>query len=165
MNIIKAKTALAWMAIVAAASASANTTMTVTYFDDSREATVVNLLDGSRLVFGGEPAFDFSNCGSAPVRINVADVKRITFEGKWTGVEGVSKEATSLRLRSNPVEAILSVEGYDGSKPAVVSIYSIAGREALHVENWKGEDINVSHLPTGVYILRINNSTLKFIKK
>ncbi|MDE7496503.1 MAG: T9SS type A sorting domain-containing protein [Muribaculaceae bacterium] len=165
MNIIKAKTALAWMAIVAAASASANTTMTVTYFDDSREATVVNLLDGSRLVFGGEPAFDFSNCGSAPGRINVADVKRITFEGKWTGVEGVSKEATSLRLRSNPVEAILSVEGYDGSKPAVVSIYSIAGREALHVENWKGEDINVSHLPTGVYILRINNSTLKFIKK
>ena len=153
------------MAIVAAASASANTTMTVTYFDDSREATVVNLLDGSRLVFGGEPAFDFSNCGSAPGRINVADVKRITFEGKWTGVEGVSKEATSLRLRSNPVEAILSVEGYDGSKPAVVSIYSIAGREALHVENWKGEDINVSHLPTGVYILRINNSTLKFIKK
>ena len=165
MNIIKAKTALAWMAIVAAASASANTTMTVTYFDDSREATVVNLLDGSRLVFGGEPAFDFSNCGSAPGRINVADVKRITFEGKWTGVEGVSKEATSLRLRSNPVEAILSVEGYDGSKPAVVSIYSIAGREALHGENWKGEDINVSHLPTGVYILRINNSTLKFIKK
>ncbi|MBD5269412.1 MAG: T9SS type A sorting domain-containing protein [Bacteroides sp.] len=165
MNIIKAKTALAWMAIVAAASASANTTMTVTYFDDSREATVVNLLDGSRLVFGGEPAFDFSNCGSAPGRINVADVKRITFEGKWTGVEGVSKEATSLRLRSNPVEAILSVEGYDGSKPAVVSIYSIAGREALPVENWKGEDINVSHLPTGVYILRINNSTLKFIKK
>ena len=165
MNIIKAKTALAWMAIVAAASASANTTMTGTYFDDSREATVVNLLDGSRLVFGGEPAFDFSNCGSAPGRINVADVKRITFEGKWTGVEGVSKEATSLRLRSNPVEAILSVEGYDGSKPAVVSIYSIAGREALHVENWKGEDINVSHLPTGVYILRINNSTLKFIKK
>ena len=165
MNIIKAKTALAWMAIVAAASASANTTMTVTYFDDSREATVVNLLDGSRLVFGGEPAFDFSNCGSAPGRINVAAVKRITFEGIWTGVEGVSKEATSLRLRSNPVEAILSVEGYDGSKPAVVSIYSIAGREALHVENWKGEDINVSHLPTGVYILRINNSTLKFIKK
>lgn len=165
MNFSKTKTTLAWMAIAAAATASAETTMTVNYLDESRSATVVTLNSDSKLIFGGSPYFDFSNISGAPGRISVADVKRITFYGEWMGVETPREKATTLRLRQNPVDDILYVEGYAVGVPTRLSVFSIAGREAVRIEHWHGEDVDVSQLPKGVYILRINHTTLKFVKK
>lgn len=162
---MKFKTMIAALAMTAlAGSAFAETTVKVTFLDEAKPPVTANITPESKLVFGGTPFFEFSKCDGPTGRIAAADVKRISFEGSWMSVASPRVEST-LRLRTNPVDRVLSVEGFDRETEAVLSIYTISGREAVRIAAWKGEDVDVSKLPTGVYILRINQSTLKFIKK
>lgn len=148
-----------------ATSAAAETTVRVSFLDESRPDVTVGITPESKLIFGGSPHFNFSNCvgPTADESINVANVKRITFQGSWMGVESARVES-SIQLKENPVGAYLGVEAYNGAA-TTLSVYSISGREAVRVERWKGEDVDVSRLPSGLYILHINQSTIKFIKK
>lgn len=165
---MKTRTIIAALALtLMVGTAAAETTLKVTFLDESRPDIVAQITPESKLNFGGTPYFDFTKCTGAEGRIAIAVVKRITFSGTWMGVEAPKAEtaAATLRLRNNPVESVLAVEGFDTSSPAQLSVFSIAGREVIRVRSWRGEDIDVSTLPQGVYILRINQSTLKFVKK
>lgn len=157
-------TIAALMLTLVAGTAAAETTVRVSFLDESRPDVVGSITPESKLALNGSSYFDFMKCGEATGKIAIADVKRITFSGSWMGVE-TPKAESALRLRTNPVESVLSVEGYDSASSARLSVFSIAGREVISVRAWKGEDVDVSSLPQGVYILRINQSTLKFVKK
>ena len=45
-----------------------------------------------------------------------------------------------------------------------VAVYDAAGRIVWNDKQWQGQTIDLSGKPAGVYILNINNTTLKFRK-
>lgn len=81
-----------------------------------------------------------------------------------TGLEGVMNDPSArIRLRENPVYNLLQVDG--AFSDSALGIYSVSGVCHLSLAHWQGESIDVSSLPSGLYILSIDNKTVKFFKK
>lgn len=92
------------------------------------------------------------------------EVEKITFSN-INSIENIGKEENvKLMISPNPVDNIIRIVGYNNSEPAQLSIYSLNGEEVMRIENWQGETIDASPLSAGMYILRINTTTIKFIK-
>lgn len=66
-----------------------------------------------------------------------------------------------VRVYPNPVADILRLETHDNNQDKI-RIYNINGTLIKQLDYTK--EINVSHLKQGVYFLRINNSTVRFVK-
>ncbi|MXN91180.1 T9SS type A sorting domain-containing protein [Flavobacterium sp. Sd200] len=71
---------------------------------------------------------------------------------------------SSYNIYPNPVTDVLTVNGKNLASDAVVQIYDLTGRQILN-QQLNNSTVNVSALPGGVYILKIDNTTTKFIKK
>ena len=92
------------------------------------------------------------------------EVEKITFSD-FASIQKIGKEDNiNLLISPNPVDDIIRITGYNNSEPAQLSIYSLNGEEVIRIENWQGEPIDASLLSSGIYILRINTTTIKFIK-
>ena len=92
------------------------------------------------------------------------EVEKITFSD-ISSIGKISKEDNfKLLISPNPVNDIIRIMGYNSSEPAQLSIYSLDGEEVIRIENWQDEAIDASQLSAGIYILRINTTTIKFIK-
>lgn len=79
---------------------------------------------------------------------------------------GVSQVTTSdgVSLRRNPVESTLEFNGTLENK-TTLNIFDLAGGLHLPIQGWSGESVDVSGLTPGLYIIKFDNKTLKFIKK
>lgn len=64
----------------------------------------------------------------------------------------------------NPATDFLNVAGWNSEKTISIAIYSINGQLMDSQENWNGGPISVTHLPQGLYLLKLNNQTFKFRK-
>ncbi|MDR1682026.1 MAG: T9SS type A sorting domain-containing protein, partial [Candidatus Symbiothrix sp.] len=99
--------------------------------------------------FGGNPAntqiqvSDISVCGEASLGI----IKNI--------------DAARIALYPNPASGKLVVSGL--AKPAQATVSDLTGKTVL--SQVAKDEINVAGLSSGVYFLKINNQTIKFIKK
>jgi hypothetical protein len=51
-----------------------------------------------------------------------------------------------------------------GATSGTVTIWNPSGQQLYSNRNWHGEDINISHLERGIYIITINNTSIKFKK-
>lgn len=58
----------------------------------------------------------------------------------------------------------LRVNGWNDSVSAMLDIYDLNGKKLVHAMEWNGQDINISSLPKGIYILKIGTNTAKFRK-
>lgn len=90
-------------------------------------------------------------------------VGKLTFADE-TSVNSVLNEAKLIRVAPNPVRDYLHITGCDQLSGNDLAIYSVSGQNILKINNWDGNDIDVSHLPEGIYIVNINSTTLKFVK-
>lgn len=92
----------------------------------------------------------------------------VTLYAKWntaTGVQNVAENA--LYVYPNPVADILTIYGEDAENISV-SIFNLSGAKV-----WsgivKGQRIDISQLPAGVYILKTSNNketqTIRFVKQ
>lgn len=96
-----------------------------------------------------------------PININTT----ISFRTPTSAIDGVeSREPLPFGLLHNPV--VGSLLEFAGSFPAgaSVEIYSVDGRRVMAVAGCDGSPIDVASLRGGVYILKVNNHTLKFLK-
>lgn len=85
---------------------------------------------------------------------------------KFTTVSGVSDitSAPQALLRHNPVETALEFTSAPQS-PCTLGVYSLQGTRLLSVDSWNGENVNVSNLAPGLYLVNFNNQSIKFYKK
>jgi hypothetical protein len=95
---------------------------------------------------------------------------------QWEAVENVgivgARHALPLRVYPNPVNSELRITNYEGGE---IQIFSITGQNVgaypcgRPVETGAGASpartIDISHLATGVYFLKIENKVYKIIKK
>lgn len=87
--------------------------------------------------------------------------KSITITTAVLGVNDINKESTNIY--PNPVDNTLFIETKEQSK---AEIYNIAGLKITEKKLQKGKNqMNVSNLPKGIYIIKTDNKTLKLIKK
>ena len=57
----------------------------------------------------------------------------------------------------------ISLSGLDGAADAAV--YSVGGQKVLGLKAWNGAPASVASLGRGVYILKVNNKSFKFVRK
>lgn len=86
----------------------------------------------------------------------------VTFDGTKTGGSGINDIAAEKpTVYYNPATSALVVKGADNQ---MYSIYNVTGVQALSgVLNT--EEVSVSTLSRGLYLIKIGNTTVKFIKK
>lgn len=101
--------------------------------------------------------------GGTQTSFTFADISQIRFITSTSGITPIMADGTYGLLR-NPMETELVITGYQGS-PAALSITSISGQTVYRNDSWPGDPVNVEALSPGAYILTINDTTLKFIKK
>jgi hypothetical protein len=76
----------------------------------------------------------------------------------------------SLQVYPNPTNGQLFINDIEtqGIASSDIQIYDIMGRHILIGQSKIGQSkitLNVSHLPVGVYFLRIGNKTARFVKE
>lgn len=117
----------------------------------------------SRIRFSGEGIEILSGEQLAAV-VGYADMASFGFEySEGTGVSSVAASG-ALALRNNPVAESLEVLGFSGES-APLTVSDLGGAVQVRVADWKGETVEVGHLPAGLYFLTVGKTTLKFIKK
>lgn len=150
---------MAAAAFLSAAPAFADAGVEVTAHDGT--ATSLPLSTGTKIVFGdGVTVSDGSSSNSFAWN----KVSKITFSFSTSAVTGVDSETSRLALRQNPVGDCIEVVGAD-QLPARFAVYSLTGARWIEIGAWNGESVDATALPAGIYLLTINNQTIKFIKK
>lgn len=87
------------------------------------------------------------------------DVDIIANFKQYTDIDNTTYE--TLSVFPNPATDYISITG---TKNGIYSIYNTFGN-LMKQGKFNGENISISELPIGIYFLRINNTTIRFIKK
>lgn len=72
--------------------------------------------------------------------------------------------ANGLKIFPNPVQNELKLEGTEFENDTTIAVYDITGRQMLSAK-MNANAVNVSTLPSGVYILKAGNRFGRFVKK
>lgn len=70
----------------------------------------------------------------------------------------------AIRPLRNPVGDTLEI-ACPPEKYGALRVCALNGTLMLRADAWKGEPVDVSSLSTGIYLVTVNNSTFKIIKK
>ena len=138
---------------------AAQSTLMTIYFNDGTERTYY-MSEDDRVYFEDNETLVVEIAPTAKSeRFNLADIRKIT----CSETEAVS-EATStpLWLSPNPVHDFVILHNLSGRQP--VSIYALDGRVMKSLETTEGQHIDISDLPVGLYLVKIQSCILKMIK-
>ncbi len=146
------------LVLLCCGGAHAQTNMTF-YKPSGRALATWSLLDVTKVTFDegniavkgktGIDKFDFSQVLSIKFTDDVdipSSIKTI-------------RDDTQLRIATS--ESTIKVLG---ATSGTVTIWNPSGQQLYSNRNWHGEDINISHLERGIYIITINNTSIKFKK-
>ena len=93
---------------------------------------------------------------------DIRNVSRISF-GENSAIDEI-EAASPLVVTPNPVRDVLMLKGGQDLYGKDLNLYSITGMRVLTVQSWSGNPVDVSALPSGIYILKIQSETVKFMK-
>lgn len=92
-----------------------------------------------------------------------SDIKKITFNEEGTSIE--TYDASTVSIFPNPVKDNLIIQNAESIYGSDIYIYSMTGVLVNKLSQWNGEVIDATHLSSGVYFIKTNSTTLKFIKQ
>jgi hypothetical protein len=96
---------------------------------------------------------NLSNSDTKALSITINDGTRV--------IELQGNEDVTLRVYPNPVNDKLQITNYDSGE---IQISNIMGQILLSLPSYETA-INVSHLPAGIYFLKVGDKTMKFVKE
>ena len=146
---------LAMMLVVFAGMAQ--TKVTLTFQDASTQE--IDVSESGKIYFSDD--YMYIDDGTAlPYSFALSNIRKMTF-GQGVGVSEIVTDA--FMVYPNPVRNELYVSGNEFG-PYRYALYSIDGRLLLQGEVGNGEAIHTGDIPAGLYILKINNTSLKINK-
>ena len=74
-------------------------------------------------------------------------------------------EATTGGMKPYYRNNQLGVDGWQAGNTAKATIYNVGVMMVTSIDNWDGTPISTSNLANGVYIFKVNNNTIKFVKQ
>lgn len=103
----------------------------------------------------------------------LSGIRYLNFQNLTTTVAKIEKHEGTIKLYPNPVADVLNIQQpNDGNQVCIIEILTIDGRLVYNEKQNPHENatqINVSALPQGLYLCKINNgittATTKFIKQ
>ncbi|AWI25451.1 T9SS type A sorting domain-containing protein [Flavobacterium pallidum] len=140
----------------------AQTGVTVTYYDGNTQ--VFNVTEAGKLYFETDNLYIKLNGTTAPTTIPVNIIRKIIFSDAALGTTTLSENKNNLALYPNPGADVISISS-DSGEDLKTNIYSTTGQLLLKGIYKSGQDINVYALPAGLYLVQVNDVTIKFSKK
>ncbi|MDB4334858.1 T9SS type A sorting domain-containing protein [bacterium] len=90
----------------------------------------------------------------------LSDTKYLTIT--VSPVTGLTEQSiSSITVYPNPTATSINVEG----SKAIVSIYNLAGNKLITHDLSQSKNINISQLPNGIYLLRVEGRSIKVVKE
>jgi len=109
--------------------------------------------DGGNIAVKGKLGIDTFDFGQ------VMSIKFTDNDETPTSVTMIPDDASQLRIATS--EGTIKVQG---ATRGTVAIWTTSGQQLYSNRNWHGEDISIAHLDRGIYIITINNTSIKFKK-
>lgn len=139
----------------------AQTGVTVTYYNGTTQA--FNVAPSGKLYFATDNLYVKVDGTTTPTTIPVSIIRKITFSqalATTTFGENPNKMVLSPNPSSNVIR--INAETYEDLN---VAIYSLNG-QLVHKGSYAiNQDIDVSALAKGLYLVQVNGVTIKFSKK
>ena len=135
----------------------AQTKVTLTFQNATTQEIEVNAY--GKIYFSDDYMY-IDNSTTLPYSFAVSDIRNMVF-AEIIGIQNIETE--TFKIYPNPVLNELYISGND-FRPHHYQLFSADGRLLLQGESREGNPINVSALPTGLYILKNNNSSFKISK-
>lgn len=155
------KTTLKWALCLTALlwvyGGMAQTKVTLTFQNASTQEIEVSA--AGKIYFADDYMY-IDDGASLPYSFAVSDIRKMQF-AEGVGVQDIVTE--TFKVYPNPVHNELYISSND-FQPHSYQLYSADGRLLLQGESQEGSPVNVSNLPTGLYILKVNNSSFKVSK-
>ena len=97
---------------------------------------------------------------NVPFSFSISDIQKVLFSGT-TSVETI--ESDDIRIYPNPATTFLRISS-DSINDSQYQIYSIDGRLLMSGVCRREETINISKLPKGLYLIKVDGKTFKIRK-
>lgn len=149
------------LAGLALAAKADDVKLVVNFANDSPQQEFA-LSDIGKLTFDGSGFSVFEANGTASP-FTYAQVKSIKFANVTSGIGNI--EATTDGLKPYYRNNQLGVDGWQAGDTAKAVIYNVGGMMVASIDNWDGTPISTTNLADGVYIFKVNNNTIKFVKQ
>ncbi|MCM1110937.1 MAG: T9SS type A sorting domain-containing protein [Clostridium sp.] len=114
----------------------------------------LKFVDGKLRILSGE-----STVAEHPL----ANVEKLMFGTGLTAIDILPADQTAVCPEYYTIRDIVTFTGQPAS-PCPLELYSLGGSRVIAVTDWSGEQIDMSGLAAGIYLLHINNETFKLIK-
>lgn len=145
------------LAALLAFQTAAQTRFTLTFQDASSQEIEVSA--AGKIYFDNN--YMYIDDGTAvPYSFAVANIRKMTFD-EVLGMREIVSE--NFKVYPNPARNELYING-DEFGPYPYVLFSMDGRLLLQGEVQNGDAIQIGDIPTGLYILKINNTSLKINK-
>lgn len=126
--------------------------------DGTTKSTSIS--DISKITFSnGSINYSLKNGNSESTLISL--ISKITFDN--SGSVSTTLGDAKISLYPNPAKDYVSVSGIDG--PTTVEIFSLSGSQVIKETVDNNSTVDVSALPSGMYLVKFNGHTLKLIKQ
>ena len=142
--------------------AKADSVIEIHPFGSGSEVETVSISTDLKIDFV-DTGFDFIRGVSDVVgSYEYSDVEKIVFKAN-SSIESIANSIDVI-VTPNPVVDMLTLRGADALVGSEINVYSIDGQNKLRISEWNGESIDVSDLPSGIYIINTQSKNLKFVK-
>jgi hypothetical protein len=140
----------------------AQTGVLVTYYDGNSQG--FNIESSGKLYFDSDNLnVKLNSTTTTPTTIPVTIIRKITFSTTLSTTL-FAENKKNLILYPNPNSDIFRIKS-DVTEKMKINIYSLQG-QLVHQGNYESDEaINVSYLPSGLYLVQVNDLTIKFSKK
>ena len=147
--------------LVVALTARADTKVFVHGAEGTPQGLVITT--ASKITFGPD-GITVATDGTNQQTFAYGNTAKLTFEANQVGVDNIAA-AGDFTLAENPVGDQLLINVPADFEGAALSVVSLSGQSLLQMQAWQGQPVDVSNLGKGIYLVTIDSTTLKFIKK
>ena len=154
---IKLKWIMSMALLLAFSTGMSQNKITLTFQDASTQEIEVNAY--GKIYFSDNYMY-IDNGTALPFSFAVSNIRNMIFN---EGLDVPEIVTETFKVYPNPVHNLLYINGND-SQNYPYALYSIDGRLLLHGDIRNGDSVDVSELPSGLYILKIHNTSLKINK-
>lgn len=134
----------------------------VTYYTGSTQD--YNVDTSGKLYFSGSNLLIKTSSAAADVSIPTNIIRKITFATANLSTQEIGRNSSNIKLYPNPSSDFVKISS-DKKQKMNVKIYSSSGNLVLKGIFQPDEEINVSSLSAGFYLVQVDQTTLKMIKK
>lgn len=154
------KKSAVFLFLLSAGFAFSQTGIKVTYYTGAEQIFTIETT--GKLYFSNDNLLIKTEASATDTSIPVSIIEKITFNNALATQE-IGANEKNLKLYPNPSSDFIRIKSE--SKSISVKIYNLSGQIVLSGTYKSDENIDVSKLKKGVYLVQANGVTIKFIKK